>query len=104
MTRFFRADVNRLITSEFVNHYLTIRDRMLKGGNMKLLNELCGDDSSQSITRLVARHGKPQLVDVESVGDEESFTETLAEIYSNNPGLVNVHRRVKQTLKERGLI
>lgn len=89
---------------EIVNHKLTIRDRMLKSGNMKLLNELFGDDSSQSITRLVARHGKPQLVDVESVGDEEPFTETIAEIYSNNPGLVNVHKRVKQILKERGLI
>ena len=37
-------------------------------------------------------------------GDEEPFTETLAGIYSNNPGLVNVHKRVKQILKERGLI
>ena len=55
-------------TKEIVNHKLTIRDRMLKSGNMKLLNELFGDDSSQSITRLVARHGKPQLVDVESMG------------------------------------
>jgi hypothetical protein len=91
-------------TREIVNHKLTIRDRMLKSGNMKLLNELFGDDSSQSITRLVVIHGKPQLVDIESVGDEEPFTETLADIYSNNPGLVNVHKRVKQALKERGLL
>lgn len=53
---------------ETINHKLTIRDRMLKSGNMKLLNELFGDDGSQSVTRLIARHGKPQLVDVESVG------------------------------------
>lgn len=91
-------------TGEIVNHKLTIRDHMLKSGNMKLLNELFGDDSSQSITRLVARHGKPQLVDVEAVGDEKPFTETLAEIYSNSPGLVNVHKRVKQAVKERGLL
>lgn len=89
---------------ETINHKLTIRDRILKSGNMKLLNELFGDDGSQSVTRLIARHGKPQLVDVESVEDKEPFTETLSEIYSNNPGLVNVHKRVKQVLLERGLL
>lgn len=91
-------------TREIVNHKLTIRDRMLKSGNIKLLNELFGDDSSQSITRLVSRYGELQSVNVESVVDKKSFTATLAEIYSNNPGLVNVHKRVKQKLKEKGLL
>lgn len=59
---------------ETIKHKLTIRDRMLKSGNMKLLNELFGDDSSQSVTRLIARQGKPQLVDVESMGAKKSFT------------------------------
>lgn len=87
-----------------INHEPIIHKCMIRSGNMKLLNELFSNDSSKSIIGLVARHGKPQLIDVESMEDKKSVSGTLAEIYSNNPGLVNVHKRVKQILKERGLL
>lgn len=94
----------RVSTKEIIKHKLTIRDRMIKSGNMKLLNELFVDDGSQSITKLVVRHGKSQSLDIEMECCEKSFNETLAEIYSNNPGLVNVHKKVTQTLMEKGLL
>lgn len=91
-------------TEEIIKHKLTIRDRMIKCGNMKLLDESFKDDGSQSITELVAKHGRPQLMDVKFTECEKSFTETLAEICRNNPGLVETNERVKQVLKERGLL
>ena len=91
-------------TKEIIKHKLTIRDRMIKSGNMKLLNELFVDDNSQSITELLARQGKSQSLDIETECCEKSFNERLAEIYSNNPGLVNVHKKVTQTLMEKGLL
>lgn len=91
-------------TKEIINHKLTIRDRVLKSGNMKLLNELFVDNGSQSIIDLAAKHGKPQSIDVGTECCGKPFNETLAEIYSNNPGLMNVHMKVKQTLMEKGLL
>lgn len=91
-------------TKETIKHKLTIHDRMLKSGKMKLLNEVFADDGSQSITELVVRHGKSQLRDIETEWCGKSFNETLVEIYSNNPRLVNVHEKVKQTLMKRGLL
>lgn len=52
----------------------------------------------------MSRHGEPQSVNVESVVDEKSFTDTLADTYLNNPRLADVHKRVKQTLIEKGLL
>lgn len=91
-------------TKEIIKHKLTIRDRMIKTGNMKLLNELFMDDGSQSITELVMRHGKSQSFDIEMECCGKSFNETLAGIYSDNPGLVNVHKKVTQALMEKGLL
>ena len=91
-------------TKEIIRHKLTIRDRMLKSGDMKLLNELFVDDGSQSITEFVMRHGKSQLTDIATKCCGKSFNKTLAEIYSNNPGLVNVYKKVTQTLMEKGLL
>ena len=91
-------------TKEIIKNKLTIRDRMMETGNMKLLNELFVDDGSQSITEFVMRQGKLQSTDVETECCGKSFNKTLAEIYSNNPGLVNVHRKVTQTLMEKGLL
>lgn len=91
-------------TKEIIKHKLTIRDRMIKSGNMKLLSELFVDDGSQSITEFVMRHGKSQSMDIETECCGKSFNKTLAEIYSNNPGLVNVHKKVIQTLMEKGLL
>lgn len=91
-------------TKEIINHKLTIRDRMIKTGNMKLLNELFMDDGSQSITELVMRHGKSQSLDIETECCGKSFNETLAGIYSDNPRLANLHRKVTQTLIEKGLL
>ena len=71
---------------------------------MKLLNELFMGNGSQSITELVMRHGKSQSLDIETVCCGKSFNKTLAKIYSDNPGLVNVHKRVTQTLMEKGLL
>lgn len=89
---------------ETIKHELTIHDRMLKSGSMKLLNELFADDGSKFITELVVRHGKSQLIDIETECCGKSFSKTFAEIYSNNPRLVNVHEKVKQTLMKRGLL
>ena len=94
----------KVSTKETIKHKLTIHDRMLKSGNMKLLNELFADDGSKSITELVARHGKSQLIDIETECCGKTLSETLAEIYSNNPRLVKVHEKVKQTLMEGGLL
>lgn len=91
-------------TKEIIKHKLTIRDRMIKSGNMKLLNELFADDDSQSTTELLVRHSKSQSLDIETECFEKSFNETLAKIYSNNPGLVNVHKKVIQKLMEKGLL
>lgn len=89
---------------EIIKHKLTIHDCMIKSGNMKLLNEMFVDDDSQSITELVVRCGQSQSLDVEPECCGKSFNETLADIYSNNPGLANVHGKVKQTLMEKGLL
>ena len=91
-------------TKEIIKHKLTIRDRMIKTGNMKLLNELFVDNGSQSITELMMIHGKSQSIDIELECCGKSFNETLVDIYSNNPGLANVHGKVKQTLIEKGLL
>ena len=91
-------------TKETIKHKLTIRDRMIKSGDMKLLNELFVDNGSQSITEFVMIHGKSQPTDIEADCCGKSFNKTLAEIYSNNPGLVNVHKKVTQTLMEKGLL
>lgn len=91
-------------TKEAIKHKLTIRDHMIKSGNMKLLNELFADDGSKSITKLVVRHGISQLIDIETECCGKSFSKTLSEIYSNNPRLVNVHEKVEQTLMEKGLL
>ena len=48
----------RVSTKEIIKHKLTTRDRIMKIGNMKLLNELFVDGGSQSITEFVMRHGK----------------------------------------------
>ena len=91
-------------TKEIIKRKLTIRDRIMKTGNMKLLNELFVGDGSQSITEFVMRHGKSQPTDVETECCGKSFNKTLARIYSDNPGLVNVHKKVTQTLMEKGLL
>lgn len=91
-------------TRETIKHKLTIRERMIKSGNMKLLNELFVDNDAPSIAGLLVKHGKSHLIDIETEYCGKSFSETLVKIYSNNPGLVDVHKKVKQKLMERGLL
>lgn len=91
-------------TKETMRCKLTVHNCVSKRGNMKLLEGMFRDDVSYPINELIHKNCRPQLIDVESSNDEKSFNENLAEIYSNNPRLVNVHAKVKKALKEKGLL